>query len=81
MNSTIGRNVMSCCERYYTNIESIVLSVNNIDRVAGTVSEDIYSSVNMLNELLHCRDGTFNLSNTLFGTGDIEQLIILVCTN
>ena len=84
MNSTIDRNVMSCCERYHTSIDSIInrtSPINNIDRIAGTVSEDIYSSVNMLNELLHCRDGTFNLSNTLCDRGDIEQLIILVCTN
>ena len=67
-------------------IDSIInrtFPINVIDRVAGTipVSKNIYSSVNMLNELLHCRDGTFNLSNTLFDRGDIEQLIILVCTN
>ena len=78
MNSTIGRNVLSCCERYHTSIDSIfnrTFPINNI------VSEDIYNSVNMLNELLHYRDGTFNLSYTLFDIGDIEQLIILVCTN
>jgi hypothetical protein len=84
MHSTVGRNVMSCCERYHTSIDSIVnrtFIINNIDRAAGTVSEDIYNSVIMLNELIQCRDGTLNLSNTLFGRDDIEQLITLVCTN
>jgi len=76
---------MSCCERLLiTSINSIIsrtFSPNNIDRIACAVSEDICSNVNMLNELIQCRDGTYNLSNSLFDWDDIEQLIIFICTN
>jgi hypothetical protein len=83
MNSTIGRNVMSCCERYHTSIDCIInrtFSPNNIDRLACAASEDICNNVIMLNELIQCRDGTLNLSNTSFDRDDIEQLIFLICT-
>ena len=84
MNSTIGRNVMSCCERYYTTIDSIIyrkFSVNKIDQAVKTVSAEVFNNVNMLRELICCRDGTFRLSNASFNTEDIIQLINLVCTS
>ena len=38
-------------------------------------SYEIFNNVNMLRELLRCRDGTFRLSNNSFNAEDIEQLI------
>ena len=84
MNSTVGRNVLSCCERYHTTINCIVnrtFLVNNIDRVVCTELEAVSNNVDMLRELLCCREGTFNLSNSSFSHYDIEQLIIFVCTS
>ena len=40
MNSVVGRNVLGCCQRYNTNIDSVVtcrFDIKNIDRVANTV--------------------------------------------
>ena len=84
MNSTVGRNVLSCCERYHTTINCIVnrtFLVSNIDRVVCTELEAVSNNVDMLRELLCCREGTFNLSNSSFSHYDIEQLIIFVCTS
>ena len=83
MNSTIGRNVLSCCERYHTTLISIVnqtFLVNNIDRFVSNELETISDDVNVLRELLYCREGTFNLSNSSFSHYDVEQFIISVCT-
>ena len=83
MKSTICRNVMSSCERYFTSIDSIIdrtFSVNKIDRVVKNVSDEVFYNVNMLRELICCRDGTLRLSNTSFNSEDIAQLISLVCT-
>ena len=84
MNSTIGRNVLSFCERYRTTIDSIVnrtYLVNNIDRAVCSELEAVSHKVDMLRELIYCREGTFNLSNSSFSHLDIEQLIIFVCTS
>ena len=69
MNSTIGRNVLSCCERYHVTINSIVnrtFLINNIDRVVCNELETVSNNENMLRELIQCREGTFNLSNSSF---------------
>ena len=83
MNSTIGRNVLSCSQRYHTSIYNIIgcnFSVNNIDRAASDVSEDVCNKITMLNELLQCRDGHLRLSSTSFNGNDVEQLIHAICT-
>jgi hypothetical protein len=75
---------MSCCERHYNSIDCIInrtFSPNNIDRVAYAVSEDTCWNVNMLDELIQNRDGTFNLSYNMSDRKDIEQLTFLICTN
>jgi len=41
MNSIVGRNVLSCCQRYSTNIDSVIafrFNIENIDRIANTAS-------------------------------------------
>ena len=61
MNSTIGRNVLSCSQHYHTRIYNIIgcnFSINNIDRAASDVSEDVCDKITMLNELLQCRNDT-----------------------
>ena len=87
MNSTIGRNVSSGCERYHITIDSIVKRtylVNNIDRFVRNELEELVSdNVNVLRELIYSRVGTVNLSNFSFrskGLYDILQLITSVCT-
>ena len=48
MNSTIGRNVLSCSQRYHTSISSIIscnFSINNIERAASVVSEDVCDKI------------------------------------
>jgi len=42
MNSIVGRNVLSCCQRYSTNIDSVIafrFNIENIDRVANIASD------------------------------------------
>ena len=86
MNSTIGRNVLSCSQRYHTsiyNINGCNFNINNIDHVASDVPEDVRDKITMLNELLQCRDGPdghLRLSSTSFNGNDIEQLIYAICT-
>ena len=51
-------------QRYHTSIYNIIgcnFSINNIDRAASDVSEDICNKITMLNELLQCRDGHLRL--------------------
>ena len=84
MNSTVGHNVLSCCQRYNTNIDSIIdcrFDINSIDCFAGSVSDDVRSAVAMISELIDCRGGISTLSNNLFDGDDIEQLIYLLCTS
>ena len=83
MNSTIGRNVLSCSQRYHTsiyNINGCNFNINNIDHVASDVPEDVRDKITMLNELLQCRDGHLRLSSASFNGNDIEQLIHAICT-
>ena len=56
-------------------------SVNKIDQAVKNVSDEVFNNVNMLRELICCRDGTFRLSNTSFNNEDIVQLISLLCTS
>jgi hypothetical protein len=82
MNSAIGRYVMSCRERYHASIDCIInhtFSSNNIDRVACAILEDACCNVNMLDELIQCRDGIFNLSNVWQGRH--RTINFLICTN
>ena len=84
MNSIVGRNVLGCCQRYSTNIDSVVtcrFDIKNIDRVANTVSDDVCNRVAMLNELIQCRDGMLCLSDESFSSNDVEQLIYFLCTS
>ena len=51
MNSTIGRNVLSCSQRYHTsiyNINGCNFNINNIDHVASDVPEDVRDKITML---------------------------------
>jgi len=64
------------CQRYSTNIDIIItyrFNINNIDRVANTVSDDVCNRVAMLNELMQCRDGMLCLSDDSFSGNDVEQ--------
>jgi len=52
--------VLSCCQRYSTNIDSVItfyFNIKNIDSIANTASDAVCNRVVMLNELLQCRDG------------------------
>jgi hypothetical protein len=84
MNSTVGHNILDCCQRYNTCIESLIdcrFNVNSIDCFAGSMSDDARNAVAMISDLIDCRDGISNLSNSLFDKDDIEQLISLLCTS
>jgi len=44
MNSIVGRNVLSCCQHYSTNIDSVIafrFNIENIYRIANTASDDV----------------------------------------
>jgi len=59
MNSIVGRNVLSCCQRYITNIYSVItyrFNIKNIDRIANPASYDASNRIALLNELIQCRD-------------------------
>jgi len=82
MNSIVGRNVLSCCQRI--NIDSVIafrFNIENIDRIANIVSDDVCNRVTMLKELLQCRDGMLCLSDDSFSSNDVEQLLSLLCTS
>ena len=67
MNSTIGRNVLSCRERYHTITDSNVnrtFLINMIDRFVCNELDVVSNFVNVLRELIYCKEGTFNLSNS-----------------
>jgi len=84
MNSIVDRNALSCCQRYSTNIDSVIafrFNIQNIDRIANTVSDDICNRVTMLNELLQCRDGMLCLYDDSFSSNDVEHLISFLCTS
>jgi hypothetical protein len=84
MNSTVGHNILDCCQRYNTCIESILdcrFNVNSVDCFAGSMSDDARNAVAMISHLTDCRDGISNLSNSLFDKDDIEQLISFLCTS
>jgi len=84
MNFIVGRNVLSCCQRYSTNIDSVIafrFNIENIDRIAYTASDDVCNRVTMLNELLQCRDRMLCLSDDSFSSNDVEQLMSCLCTS
>jgi len=84
MNSIVGRNMLSCCQRFSTNIDRVIafrFNIKNIDRIANTASDDVCNRVTMLNELLQCRDGMLCLSDVSFSSNDVEQLISFLCTS
>jgi hypothetical protein len=82
MNSTVGHNILGCCQRYNTCIENI-LNVNrpSIDCFAGCMSYDARNALAIISDLIDCRDDISNLSNSLFDKDDIEQLISLLFTS
>jgi len=76
MNSIVGRNGLSCCQRYSTNIEiTFHFNIKNVDRIANTASHDVCNRVAMLNESLQCKDGMLCLSDDSFSSSDVEQFI------
>jgi len=84
LNSIVGFNGLSCCQRYSTNIDSVIafrFNIENIDRIVNTTSDDVCNHVTMLNELLLCRDGMLCLSDDSFSSNDVEQLISFLCTS
>jgi len=84
MNFLVGRNVLSCCQGYSTNIDSVIafrFNIENIDHIANTASDDVYNRVTMLKVLLQCRDGMLCLSDNSFSNNDVEQLISFLCTS
>jgi hypothetical protein len=81
MNSTVGQNILGCCQRYNTCIDSILdcgFNVNNTDCFAGSISDDARNAVAIISELIDCRDGISSLSNSLFDKDYNEQLIYLL---
>jgi len=84
MNSIVGRNVLSCCQCYSTNIDNVIafrFNIEIIDHIANTASDDVCNCMTMLNELLQCRDGMLCLSDNSFSSNDVEQLISFLCTS
>jgi len=82
MNSIVDRNVLSCCQRYSNNIDSVItfrFNIKKIDRIANTASYDICNRVAMLNELLQWY--AFCLSGDSFSSNDVKLLISFLCTN
>jgi hypothetical protein len=68
-NSIVGRNVLGCCQRYNTHIDSVVtcrFDIKNIGHTANTVSDDTCNRVATLSELIQCRDGMLCMSNVSF---------------
>jgi len=83
MNSIVGRNALSCCQRYSTNINSVIafrFNNKNIDRIANT-ADDVCNRVTILNKLLQCRDGMLCLSDDSFSSNHVEQLFAFLCTS
>jgi len=69
--------VLSCCQRYSTNIDSVIafrFNIENIDRIVNTASDDVCNRVTMLKELLQCRDGMLCLSDDSFSSNDLKTL-------
>jgi len=84
MNSIVGRNVLSSCQRFTANIDSVNtyrFDIKNIDRIANNASDDVCNRVTMINELLQCRDGMLCLSDDSFSSSDVGQLISFLCTS
>jgi hypothetical protein len=82
MYSVLGRNVINCSQRYSTSIDSIsksAFSPVNINRHAIATQDDMNTSA-LLQELLHCRDGSFSLSNKNFNNSDVTAMIDILCT-
>jgi len=84
LNSIVGRNVLSCCQRYSTNIDSVIafrFNIENIDRIANIALDDVCNRVTILNELLQCRDGMLCLPDDSFSSNDVEQLLSFLWTS
>jgi hypothetical protein len=83
MFSIMGRNVLSCCERYRINVDDIInctFPVENIDRFVKMSDEDAITA-SVLSELILCRDGTLHLSSDSFSQEDISLYIRHICTD
>jgi len=55
MNSIVRIYVLRCCQRYSTNVDSVIafrFNIENTDRIANTASDDVCNRVTMLKELL-----------------------------
>jgi len=79
----VSRNALGCCQRYSTNIDSVITLHFNIktnDRIANTASEDVCNRVAMLNDLIQCRDGMLCLSD-IFSSNEVAQLISFLCNS
>ena len=82
MDSVLGRNVINCALRYDTTVDCISkleFSPYQIDKHANANHDDLNTSVLLL-ELIRCRDGSCSLSNDLFSTADITEMINILCT-
>ena len=72
------------CQHYHTSIGNIIncnFGIDNTDRAACAVSEDVCSKITLLNEQLQCRDEHLRLSSRSFNGNDIERLINSICTS
>ena len=59
--------MLSVCERYHITIDSIVnrtFLVNDIDCFVSNELEAVSDNVSVSKELIYCKDGTLNLSNS-----------------
>ena len=84
MESTIGRNMFNCSLRYGTSLTDILdmqfQSRDILSRVNSNTDSSILSLLHPLTELLHCRDGSLNLSSDDFCMADVSFMIFSLCT-
>jgi len=72
---------INICYRFLDSVIAFRFSIENIDRIANTVSDDVCNRLTMLKELLPCKDGMLCLSDESFSSNDVEQLISFLCTS
>ena len=84
MDSIIGRNVLLCSSRYNIRRDDIFnLHFQPCDIYSyfhTNAESSVLGLLPPLFELLHCRDGSLNLSSDEFCMVDISSMIASICT-